>query len=252
MVHRNRTLDGLRGCLAVLVLVNHALQTCGYSFMFKPAGCAVFAFFTISGYVLTKAWDGHYFAFLLRRAVRLWPVYALCLTAGALLLKTPLPLSLFVWLPVSTPDTSPVADPPAWSLSIEAWAMLGMPAYVWVSRRSATWLAGVSAVLACLSLSQPPLMMGCFFFAGAWLTRYEFRWAPLERTLPQWLGRISYPLYLCHWPILAGLGLPLIASIPLAFAVAEILTRTVERGSIRASRAVMRGNRDFAGALQAS
>ena len=56
--------------------------------------------------------------------------------------------------------------------------------------------------------------------------------------LPQWLGRISYPLYLTHVPIIWYMHLPLFVSVPLAFAAAEILARTVEVWSIRASRAI--------------
>ena len=55
---------------------------------------------------------------------------------------------------------------------------------------------------------------------------------------PQWLGRISYPLYLTHVPIIWYMHLPLAVSIPLALAVAEILARTVEVWSIMASRSI--------------
>ncbi len=82
------------------------------------------------------------------------------------------------------------------------------------------------------------MIYGVFFFAGAWLSRFTPQCALLETAVPQWLGRVSYPLYLCHWPILFGLGLSLWASIPLAFLVAVVLTETVEKWSIRASREV--------------
>ncbi len=215
--------------------------------MFLVAGACVWAFFTISGYVLTAAWDGRYTAFLVRRAVRLWPIYALCLAVGAALIGTHLPVLQYAWLPISNPNTAPAADPPAWSLTVEAWAMLAMPAYVWISRRRLVWLAGALAACALLSQLWAPMILLCFFFAGAWLTRCPVRWAPLEGAIPQWLGRVSYPLYLCHWPILAALGLPLWASIPLAFVVAEGLARTVEKWSIKASRIAGNMGRTYRG-----
>jgi peptidoglycan/LPS O-acetylase OafA/YrhL len=54
--------------------------------------------------------------------------------------------------------------------------------------------------------------------------------------LPQWLGRISYPLYLSHWIVLNHLPGPLILRVAVAFAVAQMLTWTVERWSIEVSR----------------
>lgn len=258
MASRNRTLDGLRGCLAALVLIDHACTSLGNAVLMAPAAIAVWVFFAISGYVLTGAWDGRYGAFLLRRAIRLWPVYALCLAAGAVLSGSPPPVMQYAWLPLENALSGPIADTPAWSLTIEAWAMLLMPAYVWVSRRSFPWLVAalvlVPAAAAALANVLPvPLMIG-FFFVGAWLTRFKLRWAVLESPIPQWLGRISYPLYLCHWPIIVDLNLPVWASVPLAFAVADVLSRTVEAWSIRASRRVgrltLKGEGSKNGALQ--
>jgi peptidoglycan/LPS O-acetylase OafA/YrhL len=244
MASRNRTLDGLRGCLALLVMAHHAVYSTGYPYLLLPAGIAVWLFFIISGYVLTAAWDGRYLPFLLRRAVRLWPVYALCLIGAAAAFGAPVPLLQYVWLPIENALSGPAANPPAWSLTIEAWAMLLMPAYVWTSKRSILWLlvAISCTVLASAALANvlPSLFCAVFFFIGSWLSRYELRWSLLERPVPQWLGRISYPLYLCHWPIIINLHLPLWASIPLSFAAAEALTRTVERWSINWSRRVSR------------
>jgi peptidoglycan/LPS O-acetylase OafA/YrhL len=259
MASRNHTLDGLRGCLALVVLAHHALYSTGRPYLVVPAGIAVLLFFTISGHVLTAAWDGRYLPFLLRRAVRLWPVYALCLVGSAIAFGAPVPALQYVWLPIETAQTGPAANPPAWSLTIEAWAMLLMPAYVWVSRRSHRWLIvaiGSTLVLtAVLGAVLPALLCAVFFFVGSWLSRYEFKWPVLERPIPQWFGRISYPLYLCHWPIIINLHLPLWASIPLSFAVAEALARTVERWSIswsrRASRAHEKGHPPLWTALQA-
>jgi peptidoglycan/LPS O-acetylase OafA/YrhL len=256
MASRNLTLDGLRGCLAALVLVDHACTSVGNGVLMTPASIAVLLFFAISGCVLTRGWDSRFGAFLARRVVRLWPVYALCLGAGYWMSGIEPSLLQFVWLPISGATTGPAVDPPAWSLSVEAWAMLAMPLFVWVGRAPGIRLA--IALLACLivgEFSGYALFAACFF-AGAWLSRFELRWTPLEMRLPQWLGRISYPLYICHNPIISFTGLPLWASVPLALVAADLLSRTVEAWSIEASRRVgrltLKGKAPSQGALQAS
>jgi len=240
-VPRNHTLDGIRGCLAVVVMLNHAAHLRGWHSLTWPANASVAVFFMLSACVLTRSWDGRYFTFLARRALRLWPTYALCLFAGALFFRQAVPLPYYAWFPPVTPDRAPMADVPTWSLTIEAWAMPFMPLFVWVARRRFVWFAAaLVTTLMVADLVYPPTAFGIFFFAGAWFWRFQLRWAPLEARLPQWLGRISYPLYLCHWPIIWGLGLPLYASIPLAFAAAHFLAGTVEAWSIAASRTVPR------------
>ncbi len=72
---RIAALDGLRGVLAVVVVVRHVYVVAGIrNPLFWPSQVAVWAFFVMSAMVLVRAYDGHYFAFLARRAVRLWPV----------------------------------------------------------------------------------------------------------------------------------------------------------------------------------
>jgi peptidoglycan/LPS O-acetylase OafA/YrhL len=237
-VDRNRTLDGIRGMLALVVLVHHSVQAAtGAPILLAPAKLAVFGFFALSGCVLTQAWDGRYARFLFSRALRLWPVYALCLAAGCLLSGTPPSLAQFAWC-AGAIDT-PYADVPAWSLVVEAWAMMFMPLFVWVGRRPMPWLLGaLGLTMLCAVYVNPEAVYGAFFFFGAWLSRFRLDWAPFKRALPQWLGRVSYPLYLCHWPILFFLGLPVFIAVPLSFAVAALLTATIETWSIRASRAV--------------
>jgi peptidoglycan/LPS O-acetylase OafA/YrhL len=238
VAHRNRTLDGIRGCLAVVVMLNHVLQACGSKALFLPAGIAVWIFFALSACVLTRSWDGKYLQFLGRRFVRLWPMYALGLGVGSLLLGVLPSAQQLFWLHLANADNAPVADPPSWSLAIEAWAMLAMPLIVWVGRASFAWL-----VIACLgsfvlAMFNSFAIFAWFFFAGAWVSRFDIRLGIFETKVPQWLGRISYPLYLIHVPIIWYMHLPLFVSVPLVFAVAEILARTVEAWSIRASRAI--------------
>jgi peptidoglycan/LPS O-acetylase OafA/YrhL len=238
---RNRTLDGVRGCLAVLVLVHHLFSSHGTergnSFLYFSSAASVWVFFVLSACVLTKSWDGRYLVFLARRFVRLWPLYALCVGGGYALQGIAPSLPQFFWMPIT--NTPPVADPPAWSLVIEAWAMLAMPLFVLVGRASFAWL--VIALLGTFIAGEfyPYAIFAGFFFVGAWLSRYELRWTVFEGRVPQWLGRISYPLYLSHVPVLWYLDLPPWLSLPLAFAVAQLLTLTVEKWSIAASRAIL-------------
>jgi peptidoglycan/LPS O-acetylase OafA/YrhL len=235
---RNRTLDGIRGCLAMVVMANHVLQACGSTALFLPAGIAVWIFFALSACVLTRSWDGHYLQFLARRFVRLWPMYALGLGAGSLLLGVAPSLPQLLWLHLANAGTAPAADPPAWSLTIEAWAMLAMPLIVWVGRASFAWLAIAILGSFVLGAINSYAIFAWFFFAGAWASRFDLRLRVFEMKVPQWLGRVSYPLYLTHVPIIWYMHLPLAVSIPLALAVAEILARTVEVWSIRASRSI--------------
>jgi len=188
----------------------------------------------MSACVLTRAWTGGYPAFLVRRLVRLWPVHAVCLTGAYAMSGAPAVIWHYFWIPLDLP----VTNVPVWSLMIEAAAMFLMPLFVFVGRGSFARL--VAAILATLIVQfvMPYALFAWFFLIGAWLSRFDLRWALLETRFAQWLGRISYPLYLCHMPIITFSGLPLAASIPLAFAVAALLTVTVERWSIRASRAI--------------
>ena len=248
-VLRNQTLDGLRGYLALLVMIDHVTLGAGSTALEGAARFAVWTFFAISGYVLTRAWDGGYLRFLARRAVRLWPVYALCLGAAYALMREPPSLAQLLWLTGAV--NKPEADIPAWSLVIEIWAMPFMPLFVWVARRSIWWLlASLALTGACAYYVDGLAFYGTFFFIGAWLSRFELKFWPLETQFAQFLGRISYPLYLCHYPIIHHLGLPLILVIPLSLLVAVLLTETVERWSIRMSHHIPRSGRRIGIALE--
>ncbi len=127
-MRRVPALDGLRGVLACVVLAYHAAPT--DVTLFTLSKLAVFAFFAISGWALTLSWDGRYPTFLLRRFVRLWPVYALCLGMGYFLSGHPVVWTQFVWYPLIDPNDPIPIDPPAWSLCIEALLMPAMPLFV--------------------------------------------------------------------------------------------------------------------------
>ena len=234
---RNQALDGVRGLLALTVLIIHAVAPGPLvpAYIALIGGAAVCAFFALSGLVLTRAWNQGFIAFLARRFVRLWPVYALCLGASFILAHHQPIWTQFFWWPLITLRDN---DPPAWSLCIEAWAMLAMPFFVWCGR--GPFYRALIAGVACLVAADlnPYFFFGIFFIAGAWLSRFELRSAFLESAVPQWLGHVSYPLYLSHYLVLRYLGLPLVVSVPLALLVAAVLTETVEKWSISTSRRV--------------
>ena len=56
-------LDGLRGCLAVVVVAAHYDELFRTNALFLSGQLAVVIFFLMSGYVLTRSWDGNYFPF---------------------------------------------------------------------------------------------------------------------------------------------------------------------------------------------
>jgi peptidoglycan/LPS O-acetylase OafA/YrhL len=233
---RSRALDGIRGLMATVVFVNHIIQLQGNDSMIFAAHVAVWVFFALSGCVLTRSWDGRFLHFLGRRFLRLWPLYALCMGAGYWLAGIPPSISQLFWIPATAAPLN--VDPPAWSLTIEAWAMLAMPAIVWAGR-GPHWRAAFSIMLclvAAVFANDARLLFGMFFVFGAWASQFELHSTILESRLPQWLGAISFPLYLSHWLVLQYAPGPMAGKIVLAIALAWVLTLTVERWSIAASR----------------
>ena len=77
--------------------------------------------------------------------------------------------------------------------------------------------------------------------------------AILNRAVPQWLGRISYSLYLIHWPILCAMAYALHGRVPLWFIIvavivasliaATLMHRFVEVPAIKLGQRVARGTR---------
>jgi peptidoglycan/LPS O-acetylase OafA/YrhL len=243
-------LDGVRGVLATVVVFDHALTELGSAKLGIAASLSVTVFFLLSGLVLTRGWNGNFAVFLLRRFIRLWPVFAICLAAAAVLARRMPALLEFFWIPWPRYDAN-LFCPPLWSLFIEAWAALVMPAIVWSSRGGV--VRSVACIVACVAVAlfwnTNNLALHAFlcyvvcFVAGAALSRLNFRSPLLESAVPQFLGRISYSLYLTHWLVLRALtqafGWPgTLIGIPLSFVVAWGIWWAVEAPSIRLSRAV--------------
>ena len=243
-------LDGLRGVLATTVVIDHALMELGSEAFGLAASSAVVVFFVMSGLVLTRSWPGNFGLFLARRFVRLWPVFALSLAAAGLLAWRVPAVFEFIWLPFPRYDAN-VLCPPMWSIFLEAWMALLMPAVVW-SAAGGRWRTLGSTIL-CVGLAaylrperlelRALLSYSVCFVAGAGLSGISWHSALLEKPALQWLGRISYSLYLTHWLVLraateafgqAGTMVGVLAS----FAVAEIVWRYVENPSIQLSRRI--------------
>ncbi len=233
-----------------MVVADHTLAKLGSEALGLAADIAVAVFFLLSGLVLTRAWDGRFGRFLVRRFVRLWPVFAVCLTAAGLLAGRVPAWAEFVWIPYPRYDADTLC-PPMWSLFIEAWAALAMPLIAWSGRGGAArTLACMAGCIAAAVLWHPAdLAVRAFmsyavcFVAGAGLSRTNFHSPLLESRVPQWLGRISYSLYLSHWLVLHGLTqafgtVGAAVGAALCFPVGWCLWFCLEQPSIRASRAV--------------
>jgi len=219
----------------------------------EPVGNAcVLAFFAMSGLVLTRGWDGRFGTFLARRVIRLWPVYAMCMIIGAAILWTVPTPSVFAWYlgyNINTIHDALRPDPPAWSLCIEAWMMPVMPVVAWFGRGSPLRGVLIIPAIAGFAITDWHFSWAGCFMVGAWLSPFSPRVAVLEARLPQWLGKVSYSLYMSHWPTLCGFMalfgpwglLPGLVAVP---CVAWVVWRWVERPSIELSRRVGRQRRD--------
>ena len=245
---RVASVDGLRGLLAAFVMFAHLINAAGDGRYIGLANLCVIAFFIISGYVLTRGWRGVYASFLVRRFVRLWPLFALCLSIGGWLSVNPAPLSNYLWWPLMGIKHQAPQDPVTWSLFIEAWAMPFMPLIIWIGRRPRVMFP-VLAALVLAQLWNKDLYYAAFFIVGSSLSNRTMSSPFLESAPVQWLGRISYSLYLSHLLTIASLKfhLPtvwLYLAVPACLAVAQGLCLAVEEPSIalsrRAGRAVER------------
>ena len=99
---RFSAIEGLRGYMALWVLAAHCLGAAGYEIdqlhgvikMIRDAGYAVDVFVIVSGFVISRLIiksRERYIVFIGRRFFRLFPLYALCMVAGAML------TNLLIW-----------------------------------------------------------------------------------------------------------------------------------------------------------
>jgi peptidoglycan/LPS O-acetylase OafA/YrhL len=209
-----------------------------------PANLAVGLFFVLSGYALTRGWEGRLGVFFARRFLRLWPVYAVCLTAGYIIAGASPVWSEFLWYPLIGPDDQPAINPPVWSLFLEVWAMPFMPLIVWSSCNRVRAVGCTAATMLAASVVSQASILG-LFVAGAYFARDNFRSRLLESAVPQWLGRISYSLYLSHALVLKVFVRAFgpwggLLALPIALGVGWLTWRCIENPSIWASRKIGR------------
>jgi len=140
------------------------------------------------------------------------PTRAWELAVGALLAVAPEPLSRRI---------------PQWGYRVAGWAGLGL---IIASAVLVDPELGYPDLVAAVPVLGAALMIGAGVMGGG-----AARW--LDTPIPRWLGRISYSLYLWHWPILIlipiAIGMDgLAVRIPLALAavaVAHLSTRFIEQ-----------------------
>ena len=94
-------------------------------------------------------------------------------------------------------------------------------------------------------LLVPEIAVGALFIGGAYFAPTVYTSRFLESAIPQWLGRISYSLYLSNWIVLTVAKRAFgpwggVAALPAVLLVAYLVWRLVERPSIMASRRIGR------------
>ena len=237
---RVTSVDGLRGWLAAWVMIAHLVNAYGSGALIGLANAAVMVFFVISGYVLTRSWNGNFPAFLVRRFFRLWPVYALSLAVGGYMIDKSPPLSFYFWYPFEGIHGDIPYNPVMWSLFVEAWSALFMPIIVWIGRRSAPTAIAIAALTA-LQFVAKDVSYGAYFVLGSYLSKFALDEKYFSGKFTQWLGKISYSLYLTHLLVIAACRyhFPEIAiyiAIPASLAAAYCVWIVVERPSMWLSR----------------
>ena len=241
-MNRIPTLDGVRGVLALIVMLVHVAAFTHPSGILILSQIPVALFFVLSGWVLTRAWDGRFGVFLARRVVRLWPVYGLSLVAGYALAWRHPQWQEFAWIPWPAYDGA-VINGPVWSLYIEAWAAWFMPLIAWAGRGPVNRALLVAVGFIVASQFFAPLLFGALFVLGAALSGQAPAWAFFETRAVQFLGQVSYSLYLSHWMLLKAASIYLgpfwvpaagVAALPLAW----VVWWAVENPSIHLSRRI--------------
>jgi peptidoglycan/LPS O-acetylase OafA/YrhL len=232
-------LDGLRGLLAVYVMIAHVANAYGNGRLIGGASVSVMIFFVISGYVLTRSWNGNFLPFLVRRFFRLWPVYALSLAVGGYMIHQGPPLSLYFWYPFDIHGNIPY-NPVMWSLFVEAWSALFMPIIVWIGRRPGATALTITA-LAAMQFVSKDISYGAYIVLGSYMSKFTFDERYFKGPFTQWLGKISYSLYLTHLLVIAACryhfpDIAIYIAMPASLAAAYLVWLIVERPSLWLSR----------------
>ncbi|HET9652974.1 MAG TPA: acyltransferase [Usitatibacter sp.] len=243
---RYQLLDGLRGILALAVVVHHFTATSGRREVFASSALAVDFFFCLSGFVIAHAYEAQLragmpiAAFMARRVRRLYPLYMVGLVLGAMavwrmhafsLAHVPSDVAAVAWLlnAMYLPFPNSVELPvhgaivvaalfpfnnPAWSLFFEMAANL---VYACIVRISNPMLLAVVA----LSAAGMVIAQDAYGEAPGWSTR----------NFPGGICRTAYAFFsgvLLHRWLAPGARWGRQAAIALAIAVTAMLA--VPRG----------------------
>ena len=243
-MNRIPALDGLRGVLAVVVVIHHCLRAAGSNAALLAANLSVLCFFVMSGYVLARSYDGEPLAFLARRIVRLWPLYTVCMIAGFGLLHQAPPLAdLLMWPPTS--ENAQTVDLPVWSLYLELWGSPALLVLFWLAAKGRKVALAATLAAAVVMMFDPRFFVVAFFAMGVTATCFDIRFPRNVPGWALWLGKISFSLYMTHWIVInacaKAFGRPGILIAALAvWPVAWLAWRMVERPSIALSRLIGR------------
>jgi peptidoglycan/LPS O-acetylase OafA/YrhL len=237
-------LDALRGVLACIVVTVHIALAFDCRTLVIPGLLAVIGFFLLSGYVLARGYDGDPATFIVRRMIRLWPVYAICVCVGAATQGFLPSSNELLWLSFPAWGSTPVSNPPAWSLYYEAWATLAFPLVFRLATmdRRLGWVLATG--IATLGLLDFRCFLASFFVVGATLAQYEFH---IRQGVPAWsiwIGKVSFSLYLTHQVILSAAETAIgpwgaVYALPFLLPVAWVTWWGLERHSTNWSRCVV-------------
>ncbi len=207
-----------------------------------PAFGAVCCFFTLSGYVLATTYKGHPGTFMIRRLIRLWPLYAVCITVGGAIIGTLPTAADYLWLSIPDWGQCPAADRPAWSLYYEVWATPFFPALIWLNSRSriAGWCLAIAIILLGGTVDFR-LALTSFFAIGVALAQYGIKMPAKFPKWLVWLGQVSFSLYLTH-QLIFTVAVKMMGSwgvvvvLPMLPLVAAATWRLIEQPSTRLER----------------
>jgi peptidoglycan/LPS O-acetylase OafA/YrhL len=152
---RLECLDGLRGVLAVYVMLGHMAPFAALPAWLIQAlshgGAAVDVFFILSGLVIIRSLESCRFAarpFLILRTARIFPVYLLMLALGVALQPLPIQFETMPWIAPGgiAQDIWSMGWPDAWVVEIAAHLTMthgmfpvGLYPGIWVSFLGAAW-----------------------------------------------------------------------------------------------------------------
>jgi len=234
MQHDDRTvsLDGLRGLAALMVVASHAS---GLGLNLIP-GLAltgigkygVYLFFVLSAFLLTTQWlrafeaervDGHYLRrYLLRRVLRIYPLYALVLVIGLALAPRGLGVPLdaaALWRHLRLQEGRGLY----WSIPVEFLYYLCIPPLAWLLSRPWPYVVRLFALvglLATASLVYPAALTpanssALGYYLSVFISGSAAAWFALDRE--------NKPLH--YWSVFDALAvLSILLSIPQVFQAA--------------------------------